>query len=249
MSELRKIEINHYADWRLRIDDWLDISEKYDFINRVRSKFFEDGIIGYDCDHKEHYGNLSIKLGRRFEDTIEFLCTPTQTSGNEVVIMFDYPIVYKYSERILFSMGKSEKKPSVEASTHYGFYRGNEKINFVGHGHDRPIHHYFRDRESEAIIWDEEITYGSLEIMKKAKEAGSDERILMHESPYGNWGIAIPKGHFDAFFLVGESAKSVEYGFLESLNRSSIDRGLKANNGFVKLDTIPLVEEDFVRKD
>ena len=238
MSELRKIEVKHE---KIPGNYNSEILKKIKILNGVRDLFYKYGVIGLDCDHKEHYGNLSARTKSN-----EFVITATQTSGLEKIDIDNYPVVSKFKEDILFSNGISDNKPSVEATTHLGFYIGNNKIKYVGHGHYPPIYNRYKNLNLEAIVWDEKIKYGSKEIMEKAIEAGSDGRILNNECLYGNWGLIIPKGHFNAFFLVGENAKALSLGFLKIIDNCSFKLHNDVINDLYSLNLKTLEEEDFV---
>lgn len=239
MKELRKIDISEKFINEASYTS--EVMEKIEELMNIRKLLRKFQAIGYDCDHNEHYGNLSSRIQNKEN---KFLCTATQTSGDERLEIAHFPIVYDFHDnRIFWKSIAGGYEPSVEASTHDGFYRGNPRIRYIAHGHFQPIHKYCQGLDS--IVFSEEFRYGTQEIRERALESGRDKKILQHETLYGNWGLIIPKGHFNAFFLVGESAKAVKLGFLYCVAISTCNIYNRVVEQALEIEGAPLLKEDF----
>ncbi len=238
MNELRRIDVEHKEICCQYPRYILDSVEK---LNRLRETLKRFNVIGFDNDHEEHYGNISARV----DDSNKFICSATQTGGIDEINEMHYPTITGFLSGVLYSIGVSNRKPSVEATTHLGFYEGNHLINCVAHGHYSPFYEYYKNREKVAIVLEENIKFGTFEMKEAARQKGLDERMLKNKSDYGNWGIVIPKGHFNAFFLVGESVKAVEHGFLTAINEVAIGLVNKVNIRLTDLDSRAITEDSF----
>ncbi len=240
MEELRKIDVGEPE-----IVSGLythEVLKKIGRIKDIRRRLKVYSALGEDIDHKEHYGNLSARINSK-----EFICTATQTSGlPEIELRLKhFPLVTDFRDGLIYWRGEKEtQKPSVESSTHDGFYRGNSRIMYVAHGHLQSLYDHYQDRPHEALVWDLEITYGSPEIRRKALEDGLNPLMLGHDSPYGSWGLVIPRGHFNAFFIVGESPKAIQYGFLRAYDSTTFSTHNTITEEFTDLENSPVYAED-----
>lgn len=233
MKELRRMPINHQVKERDPIyenNEVIEIIEQLDSIRAAMKKF---GAIGYSPDHDEHYGNLSARFLKN-----KFLCTATQTSGLETILPESYPLVYDVdSDLIVHSIGHSQSnKPSVECSTHDGFYRGNKGISFVVHGHYPLLFDYYKDKSQEAVLMDQRAKYGTAELREEAIKAAQSPVILKNETDHGRWGLAIPLGHPPGFFIVGESSKALRQGLFSSISHAAICLHNKATKELARLE-------------
>ncbi len=118
MSELRRINI---AQQVIEEDSYTpEVRRKIEELCHIRKLLKEFNAIGYDCDHDEHYGNLSARVS----NNEEFICTATQTSGYNKLEITYFPIVFNFiNNTIQWKSVRGGKEPSVEASTHDGFYQ------------------------------------------------------------------------------------------------------------------------------
>lgn len=224
MNETRKIQIKRLED----ISDAAVSDNLYkiiDKLNILRNSMFRCNAIGIDTETGIPYGNLSARL-----DGKRFLCTATGTSRFKDIGINEYTIIENYNEddnTLLYSNIFSDVKPSVEASTHDGIYRGNSNINCIAHGHLQAIYFHYLYNKNKALILDN-VEYGSQELRQKAIE---NSKLLLSPSipeernylvQKGKYGIMIPKKHFGAFFIAGETIEDTLEGFLFAFRDSSI---------------------------
>ena len=231
MVELRKIEVKHEV---IASDNYTaPMAKTISQLNDVRAILRSFGAMGYDIETKVHYGNLSARIDSRF------ICTATQTSGLSFLEMAQYPIVEGLKGSIVHSKGLDARAlPSVECTTHDGLYKCNQRIKCVAHGHMQLLYDYYRERESEAVVIGEEVSYGSMELRERVIAEGGNPALLCHHSPHGNWGTLVPLGHFNSFFIAGESIPAVRQGFLESLANAALYLVDRAEEGLTLCEVL-----------